>query len=207
MSKAGAGKLGVWAVVANGVGGIFAVLGLAVQLAHGGTPVAFAIAGAVALLTAYSSAKLSVTYPSRGGTVTFLDRAFGAGLFTDSLNVLLWLSYVVMLSLYALAFGSYGATVLPESWHATGKHVLVLSVTGGSFWQRLMLLNLFLVAFNLLPAFPMDGGRVSLALLAMRLGRRRATAIAANVGQGMAILFGIVGFFYNPFLIYERQSL
>ena len=119
MSKAGDGKIGLWAVVAIGVGGmvgggIFAVLGLAVQLAHGGTPVAFALAGVVALLTTYSYAKLSVAYPSRGGTVTFLDRAFGAGMFTGSLNVLLWLSYVVMLSLYAFAFGSYGATFLPS---------------------------------------------------------------------------------------------
>ena len=40
------------------------------------------------------------------------------------------------------------------------------------------------------------------ALLAMRLGRRRATAIAANVGQCLAILFGIIGFFYNPFLVF-----
>ena len=84
MSQTGDGKIGLWAVVAIGVGGmvgggIFAVLGLAVQLAHGGTPVAFAVAGAVALLTAYSYAKLSVAYPSRGGTVTFLDRAFGPG--------------------------------------------------------------------------------------------------------------------------------
>jgi Zn-dependent protease/predicted transcriptional regulator len=77
-----------------------------------------------------------------------------------------------------------------------------ISVTSGSFWQRLMMLNVFLVGFNLLPAFPMDGGRVLRALLSTRLGRRRATAIAANVGQGMAILFVIVGFLYNPFLIF-----
>jgi len=130
MSAAGDGKLGFWAVVAIGVGGmvgggIFAVLGLAVQLANGGTPLAFALAGAVALLTAYSYAKLSVAYPSRGGTVTFLDRAFGSGMVTGSLNVLLWLSYVVMLSLYAYAFGSYGATFLPQAWQAPGKHVLI----------------------------------------------------------------------------------
>lgn len=134
--RTGDGKLGLMAVVAIGVGGmvgggIFAVLGLAVQLAQGGTPVAFALAGVVTLLTAYSYAKLSVTYPSRGGTVTFLDRAFGAGLLTGSLNIMLWLSYVLMLSLYALAFGSYGATFLPEPWQGVGKHLLIsLSVVG-----------------------------------------------------------------------------
>jgi amino acid transporter len=130
MGNASSGKLGFWAVVSIGVGGmvgggIFAVLGLAVQLARGGTPVAFVLAGIVALLTTYSYAKLSVAYPSRGGTVTFLDRAFGSGMFTGSLNVLLWLSYIVMLSLYALAFGSYGVTFLPEGWQAVGKHVLI----------------------------------------------------------------------------------
>lgn len=130
MDKTDDRKLGLWPVVAIGVGGmvgggIFAVLGLAVQMAHGGTPLAFALAGAVALLTAYAYAKLSVTWPSRGGTVTFLDRSFGSGMFSGSMNVLLWLSYVVMLSLYALAFGSYAATVLPLAWQAVGKHVLL----------------------------------------------------------------------------------
>ncbi len=130
MSQPRDGQIGMWAAVAIGVGGmvgggIFAVLGLAVELAHGGTPAAFAVAGLVALLTAYSYAKLSVAYPSRGGTVTFLDRAFGPGLFTGSLNVLLWLSYIVMLSLYAFAFGSYGATFLPAAWQPVGKHVLI----------------------------------------------------------------------------------
>jgi amino acid transporter len=130
------GKIGYWEVVAIGIGGmvgggIFAVLGLAVELAHGGTPVAFAIAGLVALMTAYSYTKLSVAFPSQGGTVTFLDRAFGSGVVTGGLNVLLWLSYVVMLSLYAFAFGSYGATFLPDGWQDVGKHVLIsLSILG-----------------------------------------------------------------------------
>lgn len=77
-------------------GGIFAVLGLSVQQARGGAPLAFAIAGVVALVTAYSYTKLAVQYPSKGGTVTFLDRAFGPSLFTGTLNILLWISYIVM---------------------------------------------------------------------------------------------------------------
>jgi len=72
----------------------------------------------------------------------------------------------------------------------------------GNFWVQLMWVNVFLGAFNLLPAFPMDGGRVLRALLSMRLGREKATRLAASIGQGMAILFGIAGFFGNPMLIF-----
>jgi CBS domain-containing protein len=77
-----------------------------------------------------------------------------------------------------------------------------LSVTGGSFAERLMVVNIFLVAFNMLPAFPMDGGRVLRALLATRLEYTRATQIAAMIGQGMALLFGFLGLFTNPFLLF-----
>jgi Zn-dependent protease len=96
------------------------------------------------------------------------------------------------------------AVVLLVGLAASGSFASMgeLSATDGSFWQRLMVLNLIIVVFNLLPAFPMDGGRILRALLALRLGRRRATAIAANVGQIMAIFFGILGFYYNPFLIF-----
>lgn len=64
-----------------------------------------------------------------------------------------------------------------------------------SFADRLAAVNLFLVVFNLIPAFPMDGGRVLRAALAVRMGRRRATDVAAAIGQGVAFVFGAVGLF------------
>ena len=123
-------QLGFWEVTAIGVGGmvgggIFAVLGLSVELTHGGAPLAFMMAGLVALVTAYSYARLSVTFPSQGGTVAFLDRAFGSGILTGSANILLWLSYIVMLSLYAYAFGSYGASFFAPEAQPFWKHVLI----------------------------------------------------------------------------------
>jgi Zn-dependent protease len=76
-----------------------------------------------------------------------------------------------------------------------------MTLTTGPVLERLMAINLILVAFNMIPAFPMDGGRVLRAILATRTEYSRATQIAASIGQGIAILFGFIGLFYNPFLL------
>ncbi|MDX5436393.1 MAG: site-2 protease family protein [Pontibacter sp.] len=76
-----------------------------------------------------------------------------------------------------------------------------LRITPANFLYLLLFVNVVLVLFNAIPAFPMDGGRVLRALLAFKLGRVRATQIAANLGQLLAIFFVFIGFFYNPFLI------
>ncbi|MBV8751275.1 MAG: site-2 protease family protein [Hyphomicrobiales bacterium] len=68
--------------------------------------------------------------------------------------------------------------------------------------ERLAEVNLFLAAFNMIPAFPMDGGRVLRAALATQLGYVRATEIAASIGQWVAFALGFIGLFYNPLLIF-----
>lgn len=108
----GAISIGVGGMVG---GGIFAILGEAVSLAHGATAFAFLISGIVALLTSYSYAKLSILFQSEGGTVSFIDGAFGHNLLSGSVNLMLWLSYIVTISLYSVAFASYGATFFSEN--------------------------------------------------------------------------------------------
>lgn len=125
-------KIGFWEAFSIGVGGmigggIFAVLGLSIQLSKSAAPIAFLLAGLIALTTAYSYARLSVRYPSEGGTIEFIVRAYGTGLLSGTLNVLLLASYIVMISLYAYAFGSYGANMLPLN-HTLAKHLMITLV-------------------------------------------------------------------------------
>ncbi len=81
-------------------------------------------------------------------------------------------------------------------------HFASLENTHVSMVDRLIEANLFLAVFNLIPAFPMDGGRVLRALLAIRLGHLRATEIAAVIGQWTAFALGFYGLFQNPLLIF-----
>ena len=93
--------------------GIFSILGVSAQIAGHAMYISFILAGFIALLCAYSYAKLGSTYPSAGGPVEFLVKGFGDGILSGGFNILLWIGYVFALALYAKAFGSYAMTFLP----------------------------------------------------------------------------------------------
>ncbi|WP_456480069.1 APC family permease [Nautilia sp.] len=122
-------------------GGIFAVLGLTIDLAKGAAPVAFLVAGLIALITSYSYVKLSIAYPSEGGSIEYIVQTFGNNLFSSIANNLLLISYVIMLSLYAYAFGSYASALF------YGKEVLWFHKIAASG------VIVFFVLINLMGAF------------------------------------------------------
>ncbi len=100
---------------------------------------------------------------------------------------------LVIAAALALGIAATGGSLRPS----------LLALPGADLLRTLLWLNLLVVGFNMLPAFPMDGGRVLRALLATRIPYARATEIAANIGQGMAILFGLVGLVvFNPILLF-----
>ncbi len=138
-------KIGYWEATSIGIGGmvgggIFAVLGLSVQLTGGASPIAFFLGGVVALFTAYSYARLSVALQNAGGTVYFIDKGFSSSFFTGTMNILLWLSYIIMLSLYATAFGNYFVTFFSASMRPYFLHIAITSII-----VFLTILNLFAV--------------------------------------------------------------
>ncbi len=162
----------LWSAVAIGVGGmvgggIYSLLGTAVGIAGNAVYISFAIAGLVALFSAYSYAKLGARYPSAGGPVEFLIQGFGDGIISGGFNVLLWFGYVFALALYARSFGAYFMTFFhnpPWYWKNIFATAIVLIFTAINF------------------------------LGAKAVGRSELVIVAANVG--VLLLFAITGFFF-----------
>jgi hypothetical protein len=160
MPVTGNTKLGTFSTLSIGIGGmvgggIFAVTGLTVEVTKGAAPVAFLIAGVVALLTSYSYLKLTLRFPGEGGTVEFLNQAFGKGIVTGSANILLLLSYVVLVAVYAYAFGSYGSGFFPEEGREFWQHILISAVIVGLVFVNIFRASLVLRSENIFNALKM----------------------------------------------------
>ncbi|MEA1889363.1 MAG: APC family permease [Pseudomonadota bacterium] len=125
--------MGVWSATSIGVGamigaGLFALIGIAVEIAGQEAWLAFVVAGIAAFLTAYSVAKLATRYPSKGGRVTFFNEGYGKGVFAGALNIIMWIGYMIVTALYARAFGEYSLALLGMDGDSIWLHVFCSAV-------------------------------------------------------------------------------
>ena len=133
MYKSGSKPIGLWSAVALGIGsmvgaGIFALLGEASAIAGSAVYLSFIIGGIIALFSGYSLGKLGARYPAAGGIVEYLTQAFGSGLFSGGMSILLYLTAVISLSLIAKAFGNYATTFMPDQTSSWWRHVFTVSI-------------------------------------------------------------------------------
>ncbi|HEY4960526.1 MAG TPA: APC family permease [Terriglobales bacterium] len=197
------GAIGAFSIGIGGIvgGGIFATLGIAANGSRGSTYISFLLGGAIALLTAYSYVHLSLTYPGKGGTVTFIEKGFGNGLFGSSMNVLLVFSYVVLLAVYADAFGTYAANFFPVDqrhyWHIGLRSAVIvlmalINLLGPSLVDRSE--GFFNVGkLSILAAFVVAGLAGS-GLTFSRLGTSDWVSLPKIIASGMAVFLSYEGF-------------
>jgi amino acid transporter len=165
--------IGLWSAIAIGIGGmigagVFSVLGIATEITGNLIYISFIIGGGIALLSAYSYAKLGSKYPTAGGAVEFLIRGFGDGILSGGFNFLLYFGYIIALSVYAKAFGNYAATFLSSYPAATTATILAVSII------------LIFTFINFL------GAKV--------VGKSETLIVAIKVG--ILVTFAVVGFFF-----------
>jgi Zn-dependent protease/CBS domain-containing protein len=102
----------------------------------------------------------------------------------------------------AIAGGLFAVLSALDRWVPLQELARDPEITHGPLFEQLAFINISLAVFNLIPAFPMDGGRILRAALATRLSYLRATKVAASIGQLLAFGLGFLGLFSNPFLVF-----
>jgi stage IV sporulation protein FB len=113
-----------------------------------------------------------------------------------------WEEFLVAIAGPLVNVGIAAALVLLFGASLDAGNLAAMDKASVGIADRLAVVNVFLALFNMIPAFPMDGGRVLRAALASRLGYTRATEIAASIGQVSAFVLGFFGLFGNPLLIF-----
>ncbi|HEY9293996.1 MAG TPA: APC family permease [Microlunatus sp.] len=144
MTVRGAAFLGIGSMVGAG---IFALLGEAGAVAGAAVWISFLIAGAIAMLQGYAVAKLGATYPSSGGLVTFLLKAFGSGHLTAVTSWLLYFASLIVTAMVAVSFGNYGAALFagPDADPLVSRLLIigvvilvcVINIAGARFIDRI----------------------------------------------------------------------
>lgn len=161
------------AAISIGIGGmigagIFSILGVVAEAAGSAMWVSFLIGGIVALFSTYSYAKLGATYPSAGGAVQFLVKGWGVGTMSGSINIFMWIAYLISIALYAQGFAAYATTFITT----TPSEIMTKSFAAGSV--------IFFTLLNVLGAG--DVGKAELFIVIVKVS--------------ILILFAAVGLFY-----------
>jgi amino acid transporter len=104
ISMAGAISIGIGGMIGAG---IFSILGVVAMAAGSAMWISFLVGGFIALFSTYSYAKLGAKFPSAGGAVQFLVEGWGPGTVSGSINVFMWLGYIISIALYAQGFAAY----------------------------------------------------------------------------------------------------
>ena len=197
------GAVGALSIGLGGIvgGGFFATFGIAVVGGRGSTYLSFLVGAALALITAYSYVRLTLRYPGTGGTVSFVRAGFGDGRLPSSVNVLLILSYVAIMAIYARALAAYSVSYLPVDQREFAGHLIasgalillgLVNLAGAALMARfedvfnigkLGVLAIFIVA-GLLLGHP-DWGR---------LGRADWVPLTTIISSGMVVFLTYEGF-------------
>ena len=153
-------KMGLWGAVSIAVGtmigaSIFSVFGLGARIAGHNLPVVFVLSGGVALFVAYSYAHLGAKIISNAGPIEFILRGIGDGIATGALSILMWLTYVISIALFAKGFAGYLLPALNLSMSAFHTGLVEAAVIVG------------FVALNLLGSKAV--GRAETAIVGVKL--------------------------------------